>query len=206
MNNDTNKTLEEMISTPEGLDRLIEMIKQYKERNKKEIATDQQEENNKIVYDYTKLLKRINKKYNNSISDFNKDIEWDEGDIFKKLHGFSYFTRDEIDRVIKALDISSTDELEELFFTHKTDKTFKVTRIDHDLGIIFDDLEKIEIIANQIHDEYFLSYDPEDEGDRFEIAANFLRNRALIHIVVDNIFDMKKSINKISDRLDLNLR
>ena len=99
---------EEMISTNEGIDKLIEMMEQYKQIKKEE----DHQENNKIVYDYTKLLKKINEKYNNSISNFNKDIEWDDGDIFKKLHGFSYFTMDEIDRIIKALGISSDEELE----------------------------------------------------------------------------------------------
>lgn len=158
MNNITNKdfeNFEEMISTPEGLDNLIEMMEQYKERNKKVVAVDQQEDD-KIIFDYTKLLKRINEKYNNSISDFNKDIEWDEGDIFKKLHGFSYFTTDEIDRVIKALDIKDSHELEEYFFTHKTDKKEvdgkSLLKVSDELFNLITDLEIMIEVDKRIKD------------------------------------------------------
>jgi hypothetical protein len=155
MNNNTNKILEEMISTPEGLDKLIEMMEQYKERNKKEIATNQQEDD-KIIFDYTKLLKRINEKYNNSISDFNKDIEWDEGDIFKKLHGFSYFTMDEIDRVIKALEIDNMEELKEYFFTKKTDKkevdSKSLLKVSDELFNLITDLEIMIEVDKRIKD------------------------------------------------------
>jgi CRISPR/Cas system-associated exonuclease Cas4 (RecB family) len=153
-----------------------------------------------MEFDYTNLKKKINEEC--GLEELNKSIIWDGGDLYKRLEGKLYFSIDEMNKVMELLDINHS-EVAEYFFTHRT---FEISKIDAELGQMYDDVEKLKIIANQIHDDYFLSYDPEDEEDINKIAADFLRNRALIHIVVDNIFDMKKSIDKIADTLDLNLR
>ncbi len=153
MNNNTNKILEEMISTPEGIDKLIKMMEQYKQE-KKEVAADQQEDD-KLEYDYTKLIKKINEKYNNSISDFNKDIDWDDGDIHKKIHGFSDFTVGEMKRITEILDLKN-NEVNECFFTLKKNKkeidSRSLLKVSDELFNLITDLEIVIEVDNKIKD------------------------------------------------------
>jgi len=62
MDNNTSKILEEMLSTPEGLDKLIEAAEKMKE--KKEIATDQQEERYKKEIKSKDLIEVSDKLFN----------------------------------------------------------------------------------------------------------------------------------------------
>ena len=107
-----------------------------------------------IRYDYKKLVKKIDDKFDSAI-DFNNSIKWDEGDIFKKLDGYSQFTVEEMNRIKQVLKIKPS-EMSECFFTIKTDKkevdSKSLLEVSDKLFNVIKDLEILIAVDNNIAD------------------------------------------------------
>src|SRR6056297_2442805 len=110
-----------------------------------------------MEFDYTKLNKKINEKI--GFEELNKAIEWDGGDLYERLEGKSFFSIDEMNKVMEALDIDSR-EVEDYFFINKQDKKSMVD-LEDEICDLKDKLKKIHFVLSELTDDYEFQEKPD---------------------------------------------